>query len=216
MNHRRISVIFAAIALFVPALICSASSLETLRKGLSNEYPTEKYLLGIGESRRTGSDIRDYRIAEVIARRDIAQQVRVEIESVDLDFACGGSIGKAYGDEVACRDEYLSIIQASTNEFLAGSRVVDRGKDDDSVYVIVAMPRSDIAARAREARSAAINEARESMKKAATGQQDAPEEAREALLRARAYDRQAGAMEDIRDSAEELFRELEAELERLK
>ncbi|MFC1549436.1 LPP20 family lipoprotein [Nitrospirota bacterium] len=216
MKISNVLVIFAAIALFVPALVCGASTLESLRKGLSHEYPPDRYLLGVGESRRTGSDIRDFRVAEVLARRDIAQQVRVEVNAVDLDFQCGGSVGKAYGDREQCRDEYISIIQASTNEFLSGSRVVERSKDDENVYVIVAIPRSDMAAKAREARSDAIKETRESMKKAATGQKDAPDEAREALLRARAYDRQARAMEDIRENADELFSELEAELERLK
>ena len=216
MSQRRLIVIFVVIALLVPTLNYGALSFENLRKGMSIEYPPEKYLLGIGESRRTGNDILDYRVAEVMARRDIAQQVRVEIKSVDLDFACGGPVGKAYGDREQCKDDYLSIIQSSTNEFLAGSRVVDRGKDDDSIYVIVAMPRSDIAAKAKKARSVAMQDARESLKKAATGQEDAPGEARESLLRARAFDSQAMAMEGIKQNADELFRELEAELERLK
>jgi len=216
MKHKSIPAILTVIMLIVPALTYGATSLEGLRGELSDEYPHDKYLLGIGESRRTGSDIRDFRVAEVMARRDIAQQVRVEIKSVDLDFACGGPVGKAYGGMEQCKEEYLSIVQSSINEFLAGSRVVKKDKDDDNVYVIVAMPRSDMASRAREARRVAMEEGRESIKKAAAGQENARQEARGAILRAKAYDRQARAFEDIRENADELFRELEAELERLK
>jgi len=206
----------AIIAITGTFLSISAFAGELSRKKFEVEYPTSQYYLGIGESRSTGSDIRDYRVAEVLARRDIAQQVRVEITSVDLDFACGGPVGKAYGDNKgACRDDFVSIIQSATSEFLAGSRVVDKGADGDHVYVVVAMPRSDMAGEAREARDEAIEEARESVKEAKTGEKDAPAEAREALLKAKAYDRQARAIEEVKENAEELFRELEAELDKM-
>jgi len=196
-------------------LYLSASAGELSRKEFEVDYPLSKYYLGLGESRSTGSDIRDYRVAEVLARRDIAQQVRVEITSVDLDFACGGPVSKAYSDKGACRDDFVSIIQSATSEFLAGSRVVDKGVSGDHVYVVVAMPRSDMAGEARDARDKAMQEARESVKKAKTGEKDAPAEAREALLKAKAYDKQSRAIEEVRENAEELFRELEAELEKM-
>lgn len=205
-----------ALVMAFPSINYGAPSLELKRQALSEKYPPDIYVLGIGESRSTGSDIRDYRVAEVMARREIAQQVRVAITSVTLDFACEGAVAKAYRDKGECRDDFLSIIQASTAEFLSGSRIVDKGRDGEYVYVIVAMPRRDMAAKAEEARDSAINKARQSLKKAGEGNGDAPDKAREALMRAKAYDRQARAMDGIRDNAEDLFRELEAELEKLK
>lgn len=201
----------------LPAINYCASLFELKLEEMSASYPPEKYILGMGEARSTGSDIRDYRVAEVMARRDIAQQVRVAVTAVKLDFACGGHVPpKPSGNKDECRDEFMSIIQASTSEFLGGSLVVDKGRDSGHVYVIIAMPRRDMAARAREARAGAINEARESLKRAGKGKNGDSEEAREALLRARAYDRQARAIDETRDNAEDLFRELEAELEKLK
>jgi len=206
----------AALVLCVPALLCGAPSLEQKRQALSGDYPPETYILGVGESRSTGSDIRDFRVAEIMARRDIAQQVRIAISSIELDFACGRNATEGGVDKVDCRDDFISIIQASTSEFLSGSRIIEKGTDGDHVYVIVAMTRMELAAKASEARADAIKDARASMEMAHKGKADAPEEAREAILRAKAYDSQARAMGEIRKDAQDLFMELEAELEKLK
>ena len=203
-----LAILVACLALF-PS---SAASGDDLRGRYESKFPPQMYIVGIGEARRTGNDITDYRIAEVVARRDVAQQVRVEVTSVDVDYACSGAVGVAYGGRDECRDEFISIIQTATHEFLAGSRIVDRGSSSDSVYVVVVMPRTEMAEKAMEARDKAIEDAREGVKEAGKGRKDAQAEARESLLKAKAYDKQARSMGDIRDSADELFRELDAEL----
>lgn len=204
------------ICLAIVVLVATVADADViLQQKYESQYPASKYYVGVGEIRSTGSRLKDYRVAEVMARRDIAQQIKVNVTSVELDFACGGPVGDAYPDKGECRDEYISIIQSSTNEFLSGSRIVDKGVDGDHVFVVVVMPRADMADRARESRDEAISEVRESVDKAKAGDKSAQDDARDALLRAKALDLQARSIADVRESSVDLFKELDSELGKL-
>lgn len=218
MNYYKMarSLIKYILCVALVALLPSAASADVfLQQQYESQYPSSQFYVGFGEIKSTGSKIKDYRVAEVLARRDIAQQIKVNVSSVELDFACSGPVADGFADVKECKDCFISIIQSSTNEFLSGSRIVDKGVDGDQVFVVVVMPRSDVAERAREARDEAISEARESVDKAKSGNKGAVDDAREALLKAKAHDSQARSIEDVRESAGDLFKELESELGKL-
>ena len=109
----------------------------------------------------------------------------------------------------------LSVIHSSASEFIVGSRMVDRGRDGDTIFLVVVMPKNELAAKALEARDSAITEVKENIRKAGSGNGEAVQDAREALLRAKAHDRQARSFDDIKESSDDLFKYLDAELDRL-
>lgn len=173
-------------------------------------YPQDKYIVGIGEAPNTGSKFTARRMAEVLARRDIATQINVQTTEVTVDLMCSGS------ESTQCRDEVVSIIETSANEFLRGSKVVDSGESGDTLFVIVVMPK-DGALKTLDVRiEGAVSMAKEDLSSARSGDKEALERARKQYTRARTYEIERQMLEGVKVNASKAFVELEKELEKLR
>lgn len=101
---------------------------DSIFDNVYNEYPEENYIVGIGEVIKTGNTLKDERVAEIMARTEIARQIRVKMEEETLDVACENMTGRISDNAGECRNEFLMIIKQSVNEVLVGSKIVEKGK----------------------------------------------------------------------------------------
>lgn len=187
---------------------------DDLWKKYASEYSPVIYYVGIGEVKLKGSEYAAYRVAEVHARKDIAQQIKVRVDSDSVDYACSGSASKAYSSS-DCKDEFISIIKVSTDEYLSGSRVADKGKDGEYVYVVVIMLREGVARSVREQMTDSVKRATEMLEKAKAGDKAQADGARKELLKARVYKVHLESIEGVKQNSDKAFKELEQELEKL-
>lgn len=181
---------------------------EALAAQYAAEYPADLYLVGVGEVEKTASALRDRRVAEIMARRELAAQIRFRVSEETVDILCEG-------EGTACRSSVTSVIETSVDEMLMGSRVVDSGERDGRVYAVAVMPRADAAAQVSERLDRALEELDQSLGLARAGDTDALARAEDAYRRARIYDKQAEVIEGVRTRSDEVFRGLEEELRRL-
>jgi hypothetical protein len=181
---------------------------EALAAQYAAEYPADLYLVGEGEVEKTSSALRDRRVAEIMARRELAAQIRIRVSEQTVDILCEGA-------DTGCRSSVTSVIETSVDEMLIGSRVVDSGERDGRVYALAVMPRADAAAQVSERLDLALEELDRSLGLARGGDTGALAEAEDAYRRARIYDKQAEVIQGVRTRSDEVFRDLEEELRRL-
>ncbi len=174
------------------------------------QYPQDEYIIGIGEAPNTGSKYAAKRIAEVLARRDMASQINVRTIEVSVDLMCSGP------ESSACKDEVVSIIETTVDEFLRGSRVVDFAESEGAVIIVVIMPREGIS-RTLEARiDGAVSGAKQNLDAARGGDKEALERARKQYMMARTYEIEQQILEGVRTNASKALKELEKELDKLR
>lgn len=77
---------------------------------VKTKYPKAAFIMGIGESRKTDSPMKDKRVAQVMARLDIAKQIRVHISEKTIDVMCEGSRADLFRDREECRSEFRMVI----------------------------------------------------------------------------------------------------------
>ena len=186
---------------------------DDLLKQFTAEYPSSLYLLGVAEVKQKGSDFVAYRVAEIHAKRDIAHQIRERVESSSVDYACSNATSKSFS-ESECRDEYISIIQVTSDEYLSGTRVVDKGKREGNVYVVVVMPKVEMADQLREKMNASIDETRALARTAKeSGDSQQADEARRAMVKAKAMKGQLETFEKIDKNASDAFDMLDSQID---
>ena len=174
------------------------------------QYPQDVYMIGIGEAPNTGSKYAVKRIAEVLARRDMASQINVRTTEVTVDLMCSGP------ESSACKDEVVSIIETTVDEFLRGSRVVDTGVNGDTFFVVVVMPREGML-RTLDARiDGAVSGAQDNLAEARGGDKEALQRARKQYMMARTYEIERQILEGVKTNASKSLIELEKELDKLR
>jgi len=175
-----------------------------------DQYPQDEYIIGIGEAPATGSKFAAKRIAEVLARRDLASQINVRTIEVSVDLMCSGA------ESAGCKDEVVSIIETTVDEFLRGSRVVDSAEMDGAITVVVAMPREGVR-RTLDARiDGALSGAKQNLAAARGGDKEALERARKQYMMARTYEIERQVLEGVRTNASKSLIELQKELDKLR
>lgn len=204
---------FLAVLIILPLRLAWGE--DPLYAKVYSNYSRSDYIVGIGETPKTGSSLRDNRVAEVMARRELAAQVRVEVSEVAIDIMCSGGSDQVTGQGDACRDEFSSILETRVSEFIQGSRIVEHGEYEGRVYAVAVMPRKDTAGKLKQEARESAERTKQYIKEAKSGDASATERAREEYKRARALNAQGDAFERARGSANELFVELEKELENL-
>ena len=201
--------ICCAIAMFMLSVSSIAQAGNPYEK-YYGQYPQDEYIIGIGEAPNTGSKYAAKRIAEVLARRDMASQINVRTIEVSVDLMCSGP------ESSACKDEVVSIIETTVDEFLRGSRVVDFAESEGAVIIVVIMPREGIS-RTLEARiDGAVSGAKQNLDAARGGDKEALERARKQYMMARTYEIEQQILEGVRTNASKALKELEKELDKLR
>lgn len=203
---RYIFIIIVVIRIVLPAFAGAGNPYDEYYK----TYPGDEYIVGIGEAQASGNKYADRRITEVLARRDIASQIRVRTTEVSVDLMCGG---QGAGD---CKDTVVSIIETSVDEFLRGSRVVDSGVRDGSAFAIVVMPKEGAVRTLGTRIEGAVGVVKDDLAAARSGDMDALERAQSNLVRARTYEIERQILEGVRTNASSAMNELQKELDKLK
>src|SRR5208282_6103406 len=136
---RLIETIIIILMIVLPVGPYAASA--TLYEAAYLEYPQSIYIVGIAEVPKTDNPYNDKRLAEVLARLDIAKQIKVRIKSESIDRQCEGSTYKTFQDQGECCSEFSAIIEETVDEFLAGSRIVKHGERENFVYAVAVLKR---------------------------------------------------------------------------
>lgn len=134
-----------SVAVFAAFASCASVSLyDDVKRG----YSREVYIVGVGETAATGDETADRRVAEVQARRDLAEQIRVRIESVMIDETCSG------GKDDSCRNRVTLVAKTSVDEILVNSRIDRTGLRDKTVWAAAIIERDETNAALARARGA--------------------------------------------------------------
>ncbi len=207
------AVLFLLILIFT-FMVGVAGADDDLWKKYASKYPSSQYYVGIGEIQLKGSEYAAYRVAQVHALKDIAQQVKVRVDSSSVDYACSGSVGKSMS-AAECKNEFISIIKVSTDEYLSGSYVAEKGKDSEYVYVVMVMPKKGMADSVRGQMKDSLDKSNAMVDKAKAGDASQADSARKEMLKAKAYKKHLESIEGVKDSSDEAFIELDSELDKL-
>lgn len=161
---------------------------------VKTRYPKVAYIMGVGESRKTDNPMKDKRVAQVMARLDIAKQIRVHISEKTIDVMCEGSRAVLFRNGEECRSEFRMVIEESVNLFLEGSRIVSEGERGEMIYAIAVLDRGEAGDRLEERSREAVVQAKEEYKKAV------------------AYEKEKEVIAGVRSKADAMFADVEQEL----
>lgn len=212
---KRVTACLAIIFLFCT---CSRGFSEpsTNYSSVYGDYPKSKNIIGIGEVQKSGNMLKDKRVAEVLARLEIAKQIRVKLQEQTLDIACEGSTGKIFGSDIECKNEFVMVIEETVDEVLIGSAIVDSGERGSIVFAVAVLPRYKTGSELENNIQESLDRARESIQKAKEGDERSMKDAREEYAKAITYDKEKEIIEGVRSRRSAAFKELEKELLKLK
>ncbi len=202
------------IMIFTPVVSYAASA--TLYETAYLEYPQNSYIVGIAEVPKTDNPYNDKRVAEVLARLDIAKQIKVRIKSESIDRQCEGSTYRTFQDQGACRSEFSAIVEETVDEFLAGSRIVKHGEKENFVFAIAVLKRRGAAENLDEMTGYAVDKAKEELKKAEMGDTYSLKKADKAYKKAVVLDKEKEIVEGVKSKASTAFDNLGKEIVNLK
>lgn len=189
---------------------CGEPLVSSLAPEITAEYPIEAYLIGIGEAAKTDDAQRDKTLTEILARLEIAKQIKVRVREESFELRCEG------GKE-ECRNKFSLLIEETVDVFLEGSRVVRHGEQEGRIFAVAILPRSQVAEGLKQAIGESIKKIRESLPKAAEGDRVALKKAQEEYLRALVLEHTKGViLQDIKSRSSEVFEELEKEISGMK
>jgi len=107
---------------------------------IENKYPSDTYIVGIAEAESSGNIYNDKTRVEILARLEIAKQIRVRIKEESLDIMCEGAGKTAFAGLEECRNQLSTVIETTVDELLRDSQIVESGEDKDrGVYYAVAV-----------------------------------------------------------------------------
>lgn len=204
------------IALLVVLPVAAHAASEALYETAYMEYPRSIYIVGVAEVPRTESPFNDQRVAEILARLDIAKQIKVRIKSESVDRLCEGETHKIFGDHGECHSEFSAIVEETVDEFLAGSRIVKHGEKDNLVYAIAVLERKNTAGHIDEKAAGAVENAKEELKKAENGNEESLKKAEDAYKKAVVLDKEKEIVDGVKSNSAAVFGNLEKDLVHLK
>ena len=184
-------------------------------KEVYKKYPKAKYLVGIGEAEKSGNNLTDKRISEVLARLEIAKQIKVRLREETVDIMCEGGSQRLFKDILQCKNQFIMIVEATVDEFLEGSRIVEHGTDEGIVYAVAVMPRAQAVEELNGKVKQSLDTTKEKIEKAKEGDKKAAADAQEEYMKAVTYDKERELLDGVKDRASDMFDELEKELVKL-
>ncbi|MBI5179010.1 MAG: LPP20 family lipoprotein [Nitrospinae bacterium] len=127
--NRRLLAAFAWCALAaLPAFAVSPAEIK-------KQYPDDQYLVGVGQVKTSGNSAADRRVAEVMARYEIAKQIRVRVETEMVDSMCEGKSPE-------CKNEVRMVIKQTVDEVLTGSKIADYTEEKGMAAAVAVLPKA--------------------------------------------------------------------------
>ncbi len=208
--------LFPCLLFLIPLVMASYVSAGPSYDKIYAEYPKDKYLVGVGETGGTGNFLNDRRVAEVLARLEIAKQIKVRLREETLDIMCEGGSARLFKDILECKNQFIMIVEVTVDEFLQGSSIVRHGEMDGIVYAVAIMPRAEAARKLDNRVKESLDSTRQGIEKAKKGDKEALNEAREDYMKAVTYNKEKEMIDGVKSRAADMFDELEDELMKLK
>lgn len=215
-THLLIYLIKILLITFTVNLFANIAFADSLYDKIYTEYPRESYLLGIGEISKTNNIFKDKRVAEVMARVEIARQIKIRLREETVDIMCEGGSERLFKDILQCKNEFIMIVEVSVDEFLQGSRIVNHGEKDGIVYAVAVMPKAQAVAELDNKVKEFVDNTKESLEKAEKGDKEALSEAQEEYMKAVTYDKEKEIIEGVKSHASKVFEDLEKEIVKLR
>lgn len=194
--------------------ITASASAESPYAEVYAEYPKKSYIVGIGEASKTDNILKDKRVAEVLARLEIAKQIKVRLREETVDIMCEGS-SRLFKSKLECRNEFFMVVEVTVDEFLEGSGIVSYGEKEGIVYAVAVMPKAEAVEDLERSVRDSIKKTRENIDKAKEGDKDSIKDAQEEYMKAVTYNKEKEIIEGVRSNASKVFEELEREIVKL-
>ncbi len=154
---------------------------------IAEKYPPAEFMVAIARVPATDNEINDRRATEVMARSDIARQIRVKMESQTTDDACKGRGGE-------CRNWIGMVIKQTVNEALVDCRVAQSAREGSDWVTVAVLNKNDAAKLFLDKADQALIKAEMQLDKAKAGNTKAAEAARDGYFKAISYQNEAGAL----------------------
>lgn len=196
--------------LFAPALLYAGSPYDDLRA----EYPRDRYMVGIGEVEGTNNFFKDRRVAEVLARLEIAKQIKVRLREETLDIMCEGGKSGIFKNVIDCRNTFLMVVEVTVDQFLTGSMIVSKGERNGIVYAVAVLPKKETGEALERGVQDSVDKTREGIKEAKEGRKEGIRKAQEEYAKAVTLDKEKEIIEGVKSRASEAFNDLEDEIMR--
>lgn len=209
MNKTGVRISYMAATLAVVVLF-AAPALALEFPDIKKQFSENEFIIGIGEVKASGKNPADQRMAEIMARLEIAKQIRVRVESEMVDTACEEA-GKTRAPD--CRNEVVMVIKQTVDEVLAGTKIVKSGMEKGTVYAVAILPKGDSGGLLEKKSADAVQQARESLKKVEAGDRTAIKAAKAQYLKALGFLKEAEALGMAPQS--KLLEDIEKELNQL-
>ncbi|MBI5665966.1 MAG: LPP20 family lipoprotein [Nitrospirae bacterium] len=203
-----------SILVLLMVLLAGASAGQST-DNIYKEYPKDKFLVGTGETAATGKPLNDKRVAEVLARLEIAKQIKVRLKEETVDIMCEGSSARLFKDILQCRNEFIMVVEVTVDEFLEGSKIVNHWEKDGTVYAVAVMPKAEAVKELDSKVKESADKAKGNIEKAKKGDKEAAQDAQEEYMKAVTYDKEKEMLDGVRSNAANMFEELEKELVKL-
>lgn len=195
-----------------------AGSIEELMK----RYPSESYLIGVGEVQLSEDNYKDRRRAEMLARLEIAKTIKVTIKETTTDFACESTGTILFDNKSECVNQFTMLVEESVNEVLEDSKIVDFGEDKTRgvYYAVAIMLRSQAAMKTDEGFTEAIEKVKEHIEvaKITSDEEKKNEEiqkAKKELLKGLSFVSERSVMDKVKYSSSELIDNLVDEINKI-
>ena len=195
-----------------------AGPIEELR----GKYPSESYLIGVGEVQLSEDSYKDRRRAEMLARLEIAKIIKVTIKETTTDFTCERTGKILFENKAECVNQFTMLVEESVNEVLEDSKIVDAGEDKTRgvYYAVAVMLRSQATVRMEDGFTEAIEKVKGHIEVAKTTEDEAKkkeeiEKAKEELMKGLSFAAERSGIDKVRESSSELIDKLAVEINKI-
>lgn len=220
MRRTRRILFIVCVLVLAAAGLAAAETFDAVRNRIKQSHPPELFIIGIADVESSGSVYKDKRRVEILARLEIAKQIKVKIASESVDVMCGGpeASEKERHDRSECRNSFAQIVTETVEETLKGSNIIEQGSlgEGGRYYAVAALSKNEALSRAGEGLKGSVEKAKEYINKAkASDGNDAKEnadKARQEIIKGKVYDLEMSAVDETRKRAGEVFIELDKEL----
>lgn len=214
---KQIMIFTFAILILLSVSVKAETIAEDLARKIVHNYPSEKYIIGVGIVVLTGDEYKDRRGAEILARLEIAKLIRTTVKGSSIIVKCEGKAKTLYDNKMDCRNHFEEIVEESVDEVLEGSRIIEAGDikkaGKNMFYAIAVLPKKGAVEKAETLLKQAEGNAKVHLDNAVSandaGIRDTEtKKAREELKKAEAYDSEKDALERVKQDADSLIEQL--------
>lgn len=186
-----------------------AESPTMVADGLRAKYSASQFVVGIGEAPKEGQNgVKARRSAEVLARSEVAKQIKVHVRENTIDLMCEGK-GSALLKGTDCKNMVVSVVELSVDMFLSGVRIAETAEGPDSWFAVALLEKKKAADSLAEESKEATERAIEEVAKAKAGDADAKEKAVAELRKAVILDKERAVFDQIKSDSDSIFEDLE-------